>query len=107
PFDEKKARELVEASYDRSNYRPGYTRQLVATLATGNRKQALSSIKVPTLVIHGSNDPLMPPEGGKDTAEGILGSELLIIEGMGHSLPPEVWPEVFEAFMKNASKAGQ
>ncbi|UCC18282.1 MAG: alpha/beta fold hydrolase [Promethearchaeota archaeon] len=107
PFDEKKARELVEASYDRSNYRPGYARQLVATLATGNRKTALSSIKVPTLVIHGSNDPLMPPEGGKDTAETIPGSELLIIEGMGHSLPPEVWPEVFEAFMKNASKAGQ
>ncbi|MFX1419978.1 MAG: alpha/beta fold hydrolase [Promethearchaeota archaeon] len=107
PFDEKKARQLVEASYDRSNYRPGYTRQLAATLATGNRKPALSSIKVPTLVIHGSHDPLMPPDGGKDTAEAIPGSELLIVEGMGHSLPPEVWPEVFEAFMKNASKAGQ
>jgi pimeloyl-ACP methyl ester carboxylesterase len=105
PFDEKKARELVEASYDRSNYRPGYTRQLAAVLATGNRKAALSSIKVPTLVIHGKDDPLMPAVGGKDTAEAISGAELLIIEGMGHSLPPEVWPRLLDAFTKNAAKA--
>jgi pimeloyl-ACP methyl ester carboxylesterase len=105
PFDEKKARELVEASYDRSNYRPGYARQLAAIMATGNRKAALNSIKVPTLVIHGGNDPLMPPDGGKDTAEAIPGAELLIIEGMGHSLPIEVWPRVLKTFMENASKA--
>jgi pimeloyl-ACP methyl ester carboxylesterase len=107
PFDERKARESVEASYDRSNYRPGYIRQLVAVIATGNRKAALSSIKVPTLVIHGKDDPLMPAEGGKDTAEAIPGAELLIIEGMGHSIPPEVWPRLFNAFTKNASKAYQ
>jgi pimeloyl-ACP methyl ester carboxylesterase len=105
PFDGKKARELVEASYDRSNYRPGYSRQLAAILATGNRKSALSSIKVPTLVIHGEDDPLMPPDGGKDTVEAITGAELLIIEGMGHSLPIEVRPQVIEAFIKNSSKA--
>ncbi|MFX1551697.1 MAG: alpha/beta fold hydrolase [Promethearchaeota archaeon] len=105
PFDEKKARKLVEASYDRSNYRPGFTRQIVAVLATGNRKSALGSIKVPTLVIHGSDDPLMPAVGGKDTAEAIPGAKLLIIEGMGHSLPIEVWPRVLKAFVENASKA--
>ncbi|MFX0040957.1 MAG: alpha/beta fold hydrolase [Candidatus Heimdallarchaeota archaeon] len=105
PFDEKKARKLVEASYDRSNYRPGFTRQMVAVLATGNRKSALGSIKVPTLVIHGSDDPLMPAVGGKDTAEAIPGAKLLIIEGMGHSLPIEVWPRVLKAFVENASKA--
>ncbi|MFX1378890.1 MAG: alpha/beta fold hydrolase [Promethearchaeota archaeon] len=105
PFDEDKARVLVEASYDRSNYRPGFARQMVAIMATGNRKPALGSIKVPTLVIHGKNDPLVPVEAGKDTAEAIPGSELLIIEGMGHSLPIEVWPQVLKAFVENASWA--
>ncbi|MFX0021031.1 MAG: alpha/beta fold hydrolase [Candidatus Hermodarchaeota archaeon] len=107
PFDEKKARKSVIASYDRSNYRPGYSRQLAAVIAAGNRKQALASITVPTLVIHGSEDPLMPPEGGKDTAEAIPGAELLIIEGMGHSLPLEVWPQLLDAIVKNTSKAYQ
>ena len=107
PFDEDKARKSVAAAYDRSNYRPGYSRQLAAILASGNRKQALKSIKAPTLVIHGSDDPLMPPDGGIDTTEAIPGAELLIIEGMGHSLPPEVWPRVMDAITDNANKAYQ
>lgn len=105
PFDEERARKFVTASYDRSNYRPGYSRQLAGILATGNRKPVLASITVPTLVIHGSEDPLLPSEGGKDTAEAIAGAELLIIEGMGHSLPPEVWSQVLEAITDNAAKA--
>ncbi|MFX1307608.1 MAG: alpha/beta fold hydrolase, partial [Promethearchaeota archaeon] len=100
-----KARKFVTAAYDRSNYRPGYSRQLAAILATGDRKQFLTSIKVPTLVIHGGDDPLVSIEGGKDTAASIPGAELLIIEGMGHSLPIEVWPRVIDAFIKNTSKA--
>ncbi|MFX1571480.1 MAG: alpha/beta fold hydrolase [Promethearchaeota archaeon] len=104
PFDEERARKFVSASYDRSNYQPGYTRQMAAIMATGNRKSALGSINVPTLVIHGSADPLIPLEGGKDTVEAIPKAELLIIEGMGHSLPPEVWPQVINGISKNASK---
>ncbi|MFX1388688.1 MAG: alpha/beta fold hydrolase [Promethearchaeota archaeon] len=107
PFDEEKARKFVTASYDRSNYRPGYSRQIAAILASGNRKQALGSITAPTLVIHGSEDPLMPPDGGNDTAEAIPGAELLIIEGMGHSLPPEVWSQVLDAISENVGKAYQ
>lgn len=105
PFDEEKTRKFVTASYDRSNYRPGFSRQIAAILASGNRKTALASITVPTLVIHGGEDPLMPSEGGKDTAEAIPGAELLIIEGMGHSLPLEVWPQVMDAITKNTSMA--
>jgi pimeloyl-ACP methyl ester carboxylesterase len=105
PFDEERARKSVIASYDRSKYRPGYSRQLAATLATGNRTHNLSSISLPTLVIHGSEDPLLSPEGGKDTADAIPGAELLIIEGMGHSIPLEVWPHVMDAITNNASKA--
>ncbi|MFX1567069.1 MAG: alpha/beta fold hydrolase [Promethearchaeota archaeon] len=105
PFDEERARRLAIESLDRSDYRPGYSRQLAAILATGNRKQNLTSITTPTLVIHGSDDPLVPPEGGKDTAEAIPGAELLIIEGMGHSIPLEVGPKVVDAITENASKA--
>jgi pimeloyl-ACP methyl ester carboxylesterase len=105
PFHEERARRLVIAALDRSNYRPGYSRQLVAILATGNRKQNLTSITAPTLVIHGSEDPLVSPDGGKDTAEAIPGAELLIIEGMGHSIPIEVWPQVMDAITENANKA--
>jgi pimeloyl-ACP methyl ester carboxylesterase len=79
-------------------------RQLFAILATENRVPKLGSIKVPTLVIHGGDDPLVPVEGGKDTAESIPGSELIIIEGMGHSLPPETWPQIVTAIAKNADK---
>jgi len=107
PFDEGRARKLVIASSDRSNYQPGFSRQLTAILASGNRKQALTSITVPTIVIHGDADPLVPFEGGKDTAEAIKGAELLIIKGMGHSLPPEVWPKVLDAITNNATKAYQ
>jgi len=107
PFDEERARKLVTTSYDRSNYRAGYSRQLAAILASGSRKQAIMSVRAPTLVIHGEADPLVPFEGGKDTAEAIPGAELLIIKGMGHSLPPEVWPKALDAITKNASKAYQ
>ncbi|MFX1386623.1 MAG: alpha/beta fold hydrolase [Promethearchaeota archaeon] len=105
PFDEERALRLATASYDRSNYRPGYSRQLAAVIASGNRKPALNSIKVPTIVIHGEVDPLVSLEGGKDTVEAIPGAELLVIKGMGHSLPPEVWPQLIDAIIKNTSKA--
>ncbi|MFW9987312.1 MAG: alpha/beta fold hydrolase [Candidatus Odinarchaeota archaeon] len=107
PFDEEKACRLVAASYDRSYYRPGFIRQLVAIWASGNRKDALKTITAPTLVIHGEGDPLVPVEGGKDTAEAIPGAELLLIDGMGHSLPIQVWSIIFDAISKNAAKASQ
>lgn len=65
----------------------------------------MASIKVPTLVIHGGDDPLVPVEGGKDTAEAIPGAKLLIINGMGHSLPPETWAQIVDAIAKNTAKA--
>lgn len=104
PYDEKRRRELAEKVYDRCFYPIGFGRQLLAIMANGNRKPKLSSIKVPTLVIHGGDDPLVPVEGGRDTHEAIPGSELLIIDGMGHSLPPEIWEQVSDAIAANAAK---
>lgn len=104
PFDEERRRKMATRAYDRSFYPQGFARQLAAVLASGNRKPTLASIKVPTLVIHGGDDLLVPVEGGIDTAEAIYGAELLIINGMGHSLPPETWPQIVDAIAKNTAK---
>jgi pimeloyl-ACP methyl ester carboxylesterase len=104
PFKEEQAHTYVATSYDRGFYPEGFTRQLVAIRTNGNRKSKLNAIRVPTLVIHGADDPLVPVEGGKDTAAAIPGAQLLIIEGMGHSLPPEIWPQIVDAITVNAKK---
>ncbi|MBY9013645.1 MAG: alpha/beta hydrolase, partial [Candidatus Lokiarchaeota archaeon] len=104
PYPEDDAREFAAITYDRSFYPQGMVRQLSAIVGTENRVSKLGSIKVPTLVIHGGDDPLVPVEGGKETAECIPGAELVIIEGMGHSLPPETWPQIVNAIAKNAKK---
>lgn len=104
PYPEDKFRELAAVLYDRSFYPQGMARQLFAILGTENRVPKLGTIKVPTLVIHGGDDPLVPVEGGKETAASITGAELLIIEGMGHSLPPETWPQIVDSIAKNADK---
>ena len=57
------------------------------------------------MVIHGKDDPLVPMEGGVDIAENIPGAELLLIDKMGHSLPPEAWPQIVEAIATNAAKS--
>ena len=107
PFNEEKARKIATESYDRCFYPPGYIRQLAAIMATGNRREKVATIKAPTLVIHGGDDPLVSVEGGKDTAKAINGSELLIIDGMGHSMPPETWPRILEAITSNAAKGNK
>ena len=105
PFNEEKQRDFAARVFDRCYYPQGVERQTLAIMIDGNRKDRLSTIKVPTLVIHGRDDPLFPVEGGIDTAEAIQGSELVIIDGMGHSLPPETWTQIVEAIAKNAAKA--
>jgi pimeloyl-ACP methyl ester carboxylesterase len=101
-FDEGRARELAGQDFDRGLSPAGTARQLAAILASGSRKEALKSVTVPTLVIHGDADPLVPVEGGMDTADAIPGAELLIIEGMGHDLPPPIWARVIEAIARHA-----
>jgi pimeloyl-ACP methyl ester carboxylesterase len=104
PYNEEQARILRTAAYDRCFYPQGIMRQAAAISANGNRKPKLGSITVPTLVVHGSEDPLVPVEGGIDTADAIPGAELLILDGMGHSFPPEVAPQILEALVANTNK---
>jgi pimeloyl-ACP methyl ester carboxylesterase len=105
PFDPERTRRLAARSYDRSFYPVGIARQLAAVMASGNRAPALASVTTPTLVVHGDADPLVPLEGGRDTAEAIPGAELLVIEGLGHELPPQVWPRVIDAISAHTGKA--
>jgi pimeloyl-ACP methyl ester carboxylesterase len=105
PVDEKWTRKIMAESYDRCFYPQGAARQLVAILTHGNREPALASVKAPTLVIHGTADPLVPVEGGKSTAKAIPGAELMLIEGMGHDLPHGgAWPRIVEAITAHTSK---
>jgi pimeloyl-ACP methyl ester carboxylesterase len=105
PQDEALDRARAERSYARGLNPEGVGRQLRAILASGSRKQRLGSVRAPTLVIHGTRDPLVPPEGGKDTAASIPGAKLLMVEGMGHALPIPMWPPIIDAIDAHAHAA--
>jgi pimeloyl-ACP methyl ester carboxylesterase len=104
PFEEERVRTFMEKSYDRSYCPQGMARQNTAVIASGDRRLLLSSIKAPTLVIHGADDPLIPVEGGKDTARVIPGASLLIINGMGHDMPKKVWSEIADAISHHTAQ---
>ena len=97
-FDESRARDRAERAYDRSFYPQGVTNQLEAIIASGSRTEALRELDVPTLVIHGDADPLIPVGCGRMTADAIPGAELLLIEGMGHDFPPALFEKFADAF---------
>jgi pimeloyl-ACP methyl ester carboxylesterase len=105
PLDEARIRERTARLFDRCFHPPGVARQLAAILAHGNRAPKLAAVRAPTLVIHGDADPLVPLEGGQDTADAIPGAELLVIEGMGHDLPPELWPHFASAIARHTERA--
>jgi len=105
PEDEAKDRSRAERTFERGLNPAGVGRQLRAILASGSRKERLRSVKAPTLVIHGTVDPLVRPEGGKDTAASISGAKLLMIEGMGHALPIPMWPQIIDAIDQHAHAA--
>lgn len=104
PFDEAFVRDIAGRSYDRGNDPEGVMRQLAAILASGNRKPRLGSVRVPTLVLHGKTDPLVPYEGGVDTAEAIPGAKLVGIDGWGHDMPRELWPRIIDEICEVAAR---
>ena len=83
----------------------GSQRQLVASICSGDRTEALAAIGCPTVVVHGTDDALIDVSGGRATAEAIPGSELVLIEGMGHDLPAGAWQRIVDAIVANVRRA--
>ncbi|HEY5044924.1 MAG TPA: alpha/beta hydrolase [Solirubrobacteraceae bacterium] len=105
PQDAEGVREIAALSYDRELDRSGTGRQLAAIVASGDRSAELERITAPTLVIHGSVDPLISPSGGRATARAIKGAQLTMIEGMGHDLPRVLWPRLIDMIAAHAAAA--
>ena len=105
PVDEKSERRRAERAYDRSYYPVGANRQLVAILAAHDRLEALTRIRVPTLVIHGLDDVLIPIENGRMVAAAVPDARLVEFETMGHNVPERFWPQVLDAIAENARQA--
>jgi pimeloyl-ACP methyl ester carboxylesterase len=103
--DETRTRIDAAASYDRSFYPEGATRQLAAIYASGRRTEGLQRLTVPTLVIHGRDDTLISPSGGFRTAELVPGAHLLYLADMGHDLPEPLWPQLVSAVVTHAMLA--
>ena len=95
--NEQAEREYLERSYRRAWHPGASERQFKAAARSGDRSEALRSLDVPTLVIHGGADTLIGPDAGRRTAELVPGAEYLEIEGMGHELPPQVWAPIISA----------
>jgi pimeloyl-ACP methyl ester carboxylesterase len=93
-LDEQGIRDRAARAWDRGLNPAGFAHQLAAIYASGDRTPALRSLDVPTLVVHGEVDPLVPIPGGRATAAAIPGAELWSVAGMGHDLPRAMWPEL-------------
>jgi pimeloyl-ACP methyl ester carboxylesterase len=106
PTDEERLRAKVTAAVRRSVYPEGPTRHLAAIVADGDRRKLLRGLDVPTLVLHGEDDPLIPVAAGHDTAEHIRGARLRTIAGWGHDLPLALIDELAGEIAGHARAAG-
>jgi pimeloyl-ACP methyl ester carboxylesterase len=105
PMEDAFLAERIRSETLRNRHPAGFVRQMAAIIADGDRSKRLARITAPTLVIHGSDDPLVPVSGGRETARAIPGARLLEIDGMGHTLPPQVLPQIVDAIDAHASGA--
>ena len=104
PTDPATLRTLVERNIDRRYYPPGAARQYLAIMASGPRVDLLKTVKVPTLVLHGDDDPLLPVEGGRDVASLVPGAKIETYPGWGHDVPEQMVPRLVES-LSNFCKA--
>ncbi|OUM02601.1 alpha/beta fold hydrolase [Variovorax sp. JS1663] len=92
----------AQRAFERGLNPPGYARQLAAIIASGSRRERLSLLRTPTLVIHGDADPLVPIECGMDVARSVPGARMVTIPNMGHALPKQTWAPVIDAIADHA-----
>jgi pimeloyl-ACP methyl ester carboxylesterase len=105
PFDEAACRALIGEEIRRGIAPGGLSRQLAATALAGDRRAQLAKIRAPALVIHGTEDPLIPPACGEDTAAAIPGAELMPIAGMGHDVPAPLFRTITRAIDHTARRS--
>ena len=106
PFDEERSRATAEATIDRAGHPEGTARQMAAILADGDRTEALRRVTAPTVVVHGTSDRLVLPQGAEETAAAVPGAELVWIDGMGHELPLGAHQQIVDAVCRLVDRAG-
>jgi pimeloyl-ACP methyl ester carboxylesterase len=106
-FDAEDMRRRAREAIARSRSRVGFARHLAAILASPSRTRALGGLSIPTLVLHGDQDPLVRPAAGRATAAAVPGSELVVFDGVGHDMPRAIWPRALDAIEANLRRAGR
>ena len=105
PRPDEDARDVALRTYDRGIWPGGTLRQMMAILTQPDRGKRLHDVRVPALVIHGLSDRMVHVSGGRATAAAIPGAELVLVDGMGHDLPPELFRMFADAIHRTASRA--
>ena len=105
--DDEKGRARAEETFDRGVSASGVMRQMLAILNQPNRSRDLSSLRMPAAVVHGAADRMVHVSGGRATARAIPGAELLVIDGMGHDMPSELFETLTDIIRRTADRAGQ
>ncbi len=105
PVDAVRLRQIGELAHDRGPSPQGYLRHFAAVMGTYDRRPKLRTCTVPTLVIHGTHDPLFPLRAARDMVDMMPNATLLPISGMGHDLPPPVWHTLVTAIAHHAERA--
>jgi pimeloyl-ACP methyl ester carboxylesterase len=103
--DPERMREKGARCFERGIHPAGAARQLAAIVTTPDRTPLLRRLDLPATVIHGTADRLVSPSGGRATADAIPGAKLVMIEGMGHDLPPQLWAQVIDEIVRTAGVA--
>ncbi len=105
PQSEEKVRARAAETWDRGISGSGTLRHMLAVVTQPNRGPRLRALRMPTLVVHGLADKMVHVSGGRATAAAIPGAELLLIDGMGHDLPPDLFDTFASAIRRNADRA--
>ena len=105
PTDPDVLRTRAYETFERGVSNSGVLRQMMAILTQPDRTRRLGSVRVPTLVLHGLNDKMVHVSGGRATAAAVPGAELVLVDGMGHDLPPALFPTFVEAIRRTADRA--
>jgi len=104
-FEEPRKRERAGRLFARGMHPAVRARQMAAVVTAADRTPRLRRLRLPTTIIHGDADPLVDISGGRATAEAIPDAKLVVIPGMGHDMPREVWPQIIGAIVDNATRA--